>query len=409
MVFANPIWLWGLFGLLVPVAIHLLSRKEGKVIKIGSVRHVMESASAQFSSIRLNELVLLMVRCLLVLFVVFLLAGLQVVSSASTTTRWLLIEKGLESSKNLGSLIDSLREQDFELRYLAGGFPEIEEGDVNVNDHTSYWSLVEALKQQPIQEVIVLSTNSMERFKGKRIALPENIRWISVEPEAHMFELASVAVRDSVWIRRGESDGLQTRFNWIMSKNGEAVTPADTFNVALIRDRDFEDDRLIIQAALEVLEQRTPYIFQVKVGLPEDQQLLVDADWVFWFSQTDPPSGDYSIITRSQERVGGHIPLTIEWVEPSHWQFTTRLTEGNAIEHNLTLQLAGLMLADSAFTAKLKNHDKRALPDLLAWSGSTQVNSNAAAFVKDDWSFYWMLLIVLTVAGERLLALKKLQ
>ena len=66
MQFAQPIFLWALAGLSVPIAIHLLSKKEGKVIRLGSLRHVREKSTQQFKSIRLNEWLLLALRCLIV-------------------------------------------------------------------------------------------------------------------------------------------------------------------------------------------------------------------------------------------------------------------------------------------------------------------------------------------------------
>ena len=52
----NPIWLWGLTGLMIPVGIHLLSRREGKIIKIGSIRHLDETNSKQnFHSVYFRE------------------------------------------------------------------------------------------------------------------------------------------------------------------------------------------------------------------------------------------------------------------------------------------------------------------------------------------------------------------
>ena len=43
MSFAHPLYLWTLLGLLVPIAIHLWSKKEAKTIKIGSVQLLSES------------------------------------------------------------------------------------------------------------------------------------------------------------------------------------------------------------------------------------------------------------------------------------------------------------------------------------------------------------------------------
>jgi hypothetical protein len=75
--FAQPIFLWALTALAVPIGIHLLSRKEGKVVKMGSLRHLRETSTKQFKGIKLNELLLLALRCLLIILFVSLLAGLS--------------------------------------------------------------------------------------------------------------------------------------------------------------------------------------------------------------------------------------------------------------------------------------------------------------------------------------------
>ncbi|MBP9924506.1 MAG: BatA domain-containing protein, partial [Cyclobacteriaceae bacterium] len=72
--FAQPIFLWALTALAIPIGIHLLSRKEGKVVKMGSLRHLRETSTQQFKGIKLNELLLLALRCLLIILFVGLLA-----------------------------------------------------------------------------------------------------------------------------------------------------------------------------------------------------------------------------------------------------------------------------------------------------------------------------------------------
>src|SRR5687767_7801250 len=97
--FSNPMWLWGLSALLIPIGIHLLSRKEGKIINIGSVRHLRETDTARFSSIRLNEILLLVLRCLLLTLLVLLLAGTKVSVKGLSDRQWLVIEKDIEKEK----------------------------------------------------------------------------------------------------------------------------------------------------------------------------------------------------------------------------------------------------------------------------------------------------------------------
>lgn len=71
MNFTQPLFLWTLAGAFIPIAIHLLSRKEGKVVKVGSLRHMEESNTSRFKSIRLNETLLLLARCLMITWLAF--------------------------------------------------------------------------------------------------------------------------------------------------------------------------------------------------------------------------------------------------------------------------------------------------------------------------------------------------
>ena len=121
----NPIWLWGLTGLLIPIGIHLLSRKEGMIIKFGSLRHLEESQTKQSIRIRLNEVTLLILRCVLIFLFVILLCGLSVDLFRSQKSQWLVLEDGLEHDNSMRSLVDSLKEQGFEIKSMRKGFPDI--------------------------------------------------------------------------------------------------------------------------------------------------------------------------------------------------------------------------------------------------------------------------------------------
>ena len=111
MTFANPSFLWALAGLAVPIAIHLLSRKEGRVIRVGSLRHVEESNTSQFKSIRLNEILLLLLRMLLVILLALFLSGAQCSGPGSKNVKWVVAEQGAN--------VDSLVTKGYELHEMA--------------------------------------------------------------------------------------------------------------------------------------------------------------------------------------------------------------------------------------------------------------------------------------------------
>jgi len=201
--FNNPLYLFALAGLTIPVAIHLLSRKEGKVIKLGSVRHVVETSTQQFKGIKLNEIILLMLRCAMIIVFSLLLSGLQ--CSNPGKEKWAIVEKGLERLPNLNSVMDSLEKNGYSLHLLANGFPNLKDSNAS-NTGINYWQLVEELKQKNLSEAIVLSKNNINYFKGMRTTLPENVRWINQPSPPADFPVRAVRFsRDSVFLLTGHT------------------------------------------------------------------------------------------------------------------------------------------------------------------------------------------------------------
>lgn len=222
MTLLNPIWLWALGGLILPLAIHLLSRKEGKTIRIGSIRFLSETSTSRFSSLRLNEVALLAVRCLLIVLIALLLASLLISKADSPASQqWVAVEKGLENNEPVKNLLDSLQKDNFEIRRLLPGFP-IPDADT-ATQPPDYFRLSEELSQKNNIHALVIASNSLSGFKGKRISLPENITWLS-----YPVTLAQDLSTDSLML-------------------------ADTIRITLAFDKAFQYDKKIMRAALKAL------------------------------------------------------------------------------------------------------------------------------------------------------------
>ncbi|MGM0580506.1 MAG: BatA domain-containing protein [Bacteroidota bacterium] len=70
----NPIALWGLTALAVPILIHLWSKNKTKEIAFGSIRFLRESSTLQSKKIQLSEIPLLLVRLMILILVVLLMS-----------------------------------------------------------------------------------------------------------------------------------------------------------------------------------------------------------------------------------------------------------------------------------------------------------------------------------------------
>ena len=169
MQLTHPIYLWALAGILVPLLIHLLSRKPGKVVQVGSIRHLSDSNSRRFSSLRFNEYLLFVLRALLVVIFALLLTGLARMKSG-TAPRWVLLEPGFEPVPGLRESLDSLQEAGYEFRYLAEGFPRMET-DTGWAAPVNYAYLLHSLEEKGV-EAVVYAGNRLPAFLGPRRPLP---------------------------------------------------------------------------------------------------------------------------------------------------------------------------------------------------------------------------------------------
>jgi hypothetical protein len=94
----NPIALWGLTALIIPVIIHLWSKNKTKEIAFGSIRFLKESSTLQSKKIQFSELPLLLLRLMILGLLVMLLAKWGNVSEVEKE-KALLLGEGIEVPK----------------------------------------------------------------------------------------------------------------------------------------------------------------------------------------------------------------------------------------------------------------------------------------------------------------------
>ncbi|SKB46336.1 BatA domain-containing protein [Dyadobacter psychrophilus] len=74
MEFLNPYMLWGILAVALPVIIHFWYQKKGKQIAWAASQWLIDKTSLQHRGIRLDEIPLLLIRCLLVILLTMLLS-----------------------------------------------------------------------------------------------------------------------------------------------------------------------------------------------------------------------------------------------------------------------------------------------------------------------------------------------
>ncbi|MGH7596872.1 MAG: BatA domain-containing protein [bacterium] len=252
--FLSPFWLLSLLAVAVPIAIHLLSRRAGKTIKVGSIRFLEASESHRLKSLKLSEIPLLLLRAALVAILALLLAqpywqerpGL----SKAISRGWVLVAPELLPNlpRSHQHLIDSLVAAGNELHLLAPGFLS------GMNPRSRNWkspeggSLTGGFSRLPLSPMVhhraisdeniwsllreadallpahaplwIFSYDRLASFHGERPALRATVNW-HVVPSARQnrwIHEARLTRNDSLYLVIGFSGSQQTIFERYLLK-----------------------------------------------------------------------------------------------------------------------------------------------------------------------------------------------
>jgi hypothetical protein len=375
MTFANPIALWLLSSLAVPVAIHLLSRKEGRVIRVGSIRHLQESSTRQFKSIRLNEVVLLLLRSVLLMLFIVLLAG-PGCTRPSSEERWLILEAGVSERTEVRSLVDSLQHEGFET-YAMDEFVSHKTVD--------YRELANILREKPVA-CVVIAHNYLQGFSGKQEPLPANIRWIGIEPDDTTFNVYITHAHDSLLVREGTASGEATTFQTRYIPATEVPVIKKTLSIGISASNAYAEKKRIIIAALRSIQWQYPGLLAYT-----EAETLSSKKYDWLINLTDQPMADTSMAIINLS--GMELSETMVQTGKNQWELNRALTETQAREQNLPVHLLSILTSGVAVPAV----DRRTIPTELAWRGQTESSSQAAVNTSAEVPILILILVVLII------------
>ncbi|HEY5918437.1 MAG TPA: hypothetical protein VIU13_13570, partial [Chryseolinea sp.] len=312
------------------------------------------------------------------------------------------------------SLIDSLKQQGFDVKSMKKGFPDI--SIQHAEPFVSYWEMVDNLPIESLNEVIVVSYSLTSKFRGKRISLPENVTWISKEPGQKEFALSAIRFsNDSVLVRMGKSSSQQTSFTNLTERIDQSAqrssissVPVDTLRLAIYADPDYEYDRRIIMAALRAIENTMPVVFNTSIRAPAEKQGDNNIDWTIWLSRKDAGHlNTNSILLREDLNENSPLLIQVKTVGEKQWQITKRLNEETALKEQLALNLSFLLLKSDLIQARADSLDQTIQPEELLWSGNESIVSSASMRTVGQIDRYLLVAIIALLIIERFLAFKR--
>jgi hypothetical protein len=379
MVFANPTYLWALLGLLVPLAIHLWSKKEAKTVKIGSIQLLDESDSRQSSSIQLNEWLLMLLRMLILTLIVLLMAGPQWRTKGNQKEITYLVEPSLANEPILTAILDSLQE-DASVRLFKKGFPEWDlDTDYRSEQETpAYWQLAQRLDSLQSDSMVIFTKALVKGIKSKRPNTQKKIHWVVTEGEETQ-ERPVMAFKnaDAVQLVTVSSHGGGTQIKRELIEDGYQITTAgdslllgeesattvrlrtkDTLQINLYFDEGFEREGQYVEASFRALSVYLRQPIQVQV---KEERSNERADLQIWFSEEPfkPSDGKWLLMKPNV--------LAKQLIEPGPtpniFHLTSRLNPKNTVEQRFTEQLLGILDVDKETKTLVKDMDRRQIDE----------------------------------------------
>lgn len=411
MTFLNPTYLWALLGLLVPIAIHLWSKKEGKTIKIGSIELLRESESKQTSSIQPNELLLLLLRIFIIALVVFLLAEPQIKLKTDKSAITYLIEPSLLTDDKSENILKSI-DDDNDIRLLTSGFPFLDDIDLeNIASKTpNYWQLSKDIQNVDSDSIVVFTKALASGFKGMRPSINKSIEWIRIDNEYTIENLPIKASKtvDKIELLSMSSNANYTSFEKTLINENDftqlELELGDKYpiKILLYYEDTFVDDSKYLEASLNAASKHIKRVFEITKS--QDNGITVEGfDLIIWLSEENTlPLNKAKTILFKEDHLS-HSPIE-ESLMKNHFYLTSRLNTENSLEHYLPEQLLNVLDLNSDVKQIIEDNDKRTFSKAeLLPNFSDNKDKNKSANYLDVSKWLWLIL-GLILLGERILA-----
>lgn len=405
MFFANPMYLWALLGLAVPVAIHLWSKDEGRTIKVGSITNLRESENAQTRTLQLNEWLLLLLRLLVIALLVVILAEPFAKTKTKNQDLVYLVEPELLEIDTFKNSMDSLAESKT-VKLLQEDFPEYNAADSVKTAATNYWQLAQDFEKLKADSLVVYSQTLLSRFKGKRPQITENINWVTIDSaQTTAGVVALTRLQDSVEVLEVKSTKQQLRFKKSVREAAAIqnldkdlkIQAVDTLQVYAFAEDSLQTDLKFLKTGFESLSvylKRPIAITDIAPNETPQEGILI------WLSPKDTPEFSGMLLDYQPDAFASDL---IE-KNGAHFSLTQNLTRKNVVEQHLAEHLLPLLNLNLELDEMVQKSDRRVLADAFATplrTAKEQELNQASSIPLTHW--FWLALLI-TLIVERLLS-----
>jgi hypothetical protein len=355
MNFVNSTYLFALLGFLIPIAIHLWNKKEAKVIKVGSIQFVPTQDSNQSKSIQLNEVFLLLLRCLILGIISFLMVGL-IIKENKVSKNIALVDPRVLQDDRVQTALDSMMDR-YEIRLMIDNLPVYDPEEEVEQASQKLWALANDINKLNSDSIIIFSNQTLVDTKGKRPEINKVVNIISIDPlETKRYLAAAYQLADRFVLFYGSSNGFSTTYikqvvaelpdkvviddNEVKLKDqltGIPLKRLDTLEVAMVYEDEFLKDKTILDAQIRGIAEYTG--FPIKVTAQKGKELTSEFDWLIWLTEAEIPDAQAKSISIKKDEFK---PLLYEGIDDRSYHLNSRLNYDNVLANDLSNKLLEL-------------------------------------------------------------------
>jgi hypothetical protein len=444
MFFANPTYLWSLLGVLLPIGIHLWSRRQARTIKVGSIELLEASDSVRSRAIRPNEWWLLALRVFIVCLLALILSGPRINRPSPRQGLVYVVEASLLQNGLPGELADLSGELP-QIRLLEKGLPVWDPDKTTPPAARTplYWQLVPELNALNADSVRVFTRGYLSGIRSKRPESQSRIHWISVENKDSVIKpLLALGDAETAELYTIQSQAGKTLFDRsritasgssysisekgdsirLQGENGVSLLPLQSrkpLQVGLYTGTGMESEEIYIEAALGAVSNFLDQEIRVINGPAITDSIAAGSDLLVWLSETTPPPANKTLLYFRPDSLAGD--LIEPAMEQDRYRLTGRLNVENTVNEHLPEQLMQLLRPQTQWEEFIQKTDRRQWASAMLMGsppnepenskgreGTVRWNRDRTADSRDLSGYFWLIVLAMLTV-ERLLALWRKQ
>jgi hypothetical protein len=393
MAFLQPVLLWGALAIVIPIIIHFWYQKKGKTIAWAATQWLIDKTNLQHRGVRLDEVPLLLIRCLLIILMVLLLArpigdwfgkkDREVAAHVVEASRGLVSNYRFEIEEALkkGEKVFWISPETKELKDIEN-IPSVPDQNINLQTTVQH-----AAKYG--SEIRIYLNNRASLAALPRVVLPVPYQLFTAIDSSKQTGVSYIQGKDQKKVFVDSQSGL---LKTDTDKSNLAAEPVNKGEIKVLLHYKNTSERQTVQAALLALQE----VYSIPLTIDFDPENGTNYNWVLT-DQSNVNNRPQALYVISGHITDGILPENVIIVPDS-----LRLATSDLVKDGRLPEWLGEVLVQ--FYGLKKNDSPLSNSQLNALFVQSEHDEHAGSNV-----LYKLLLIafVLTLLVERWISLSK--